>query len=122
MIIQPIRKEYPTIAVKKYHHQYKLNIYLLFSDNLKSVSISLAQQDVRKAVTVILSTCNLPTTYVDQIAPEPKFDPAQALRSRVYTYTQQARKHYEEYDYTNNSRIKRPERKTKPPKELQSLR
>lgn len=83
----------------------------------------MAQQDLKKTVTAILSTCNLPTTYIDSIASEPLFRSSHTtLRSRVYTYTEQADKHYEEYDYTNNSRIKRPEKKTRPPKEFQSLR
>lgn len=84
----------------------------------------MSQQDLKKTVTAILSTCNLPTTYIDSIASEQSlFRSSQTtLRSRVYTYTEQADKHYEEYDYTNNSRIKRPEKKTRPPKEFQSLR
>uniref|UniRef100_A0A1B6M2B5 DUF4460 domain-containing protein n=1 Tax=Graphocephala atropunctata TaxID=36148 RepID=A0A1B6M2B5_9HEMI len=91
-------------------------------ESLKSVNISLVKPDIRETVTVILTSCNLPTTYVDNIAPTPvyKYDPS--YRSKVYRYTQEPSTNYNEYDYTYNSRIKRPERKTKPPKEFQSLR
>jgi len=36
------------------------------------VRISLVQRDLRKTVLSILKTCDLPTTYVDSIAPPPK--------------------------------------------------
>lgn len=37
--------------------------------SLKPVNIKLAQRDIRNTVVYILSSCNLPTTYVDKIAP-----------------------------------------------------
>lgn len=39
--------------------------------------ISLAQRDLRKTILSILKTCDLPTTYVDNIEPppeKPRFD------------------------------------------------
>jgi hypothetical protein len=36
------------------------------------VRISLAQRDLRKTILSILKTCDLPTTYVDNIEPHPE--------------------------------------------------
>ncbi|XP_054284196.1 T-cell activation inhibitor, mitochondrial-like [Macrosteles quadrilineatus] len=90
-------------------------------ESLKSVNISLKEQDLSKTLTVILSTCNLPTTYVDKIASKSPETTRPSFRDQVYHYTQRTNKKYNEYDYTDNSRIKRPERKPKPPKEFQTL-
>jgi len=91
-------------------------------ESLKSVNISLEEQDLTKTLTVILSTCNLPTTYVDNILSKtPKATQYSSFRDHVYNYTQRADRNYDEYNYTHDSRIKRPERKPKPPKEFQTL-
>lgn len=39
--------------------------------SFRSVKIDLSQRDVRKTVLSILKSCDLPTTYVDKIAPPP---------------------------------------------------
>lgn len=91
--------------------------------SLKSVSIQLSQRDVRKTVVTILSSCNLPTTYVDSLKSESKSymsSPLQDFHVRVSNFTN--RTYYEyDYDYTNNPRIKRQERK-RLVKEDQSLK
>lgn len=59
---------------------------------MKPVNIKLAQRDIRNTVVSILSTCNLPTTYVDQIAPEVdkkkiRFTgPDEIFRRKVYNF------------------------------------
>uniref|UniRef100_A0A1B6DS34 DUF4460 domain-containing protein n=2 Tax=Clastoptera arizonana TaxID=38151 RepID=A0A1B6DS34_9HEMI len=80
--------------------------------SLKVVNIQLQQRDVRKTVMSILSSCNLPTTYVENIAPtsDPDYQPkhfhmkVNNFNMRPYSY---------DYDFTSNPRIKRSEtRKT----------
>ncbi|XP_075212221.1 T-cell activation inhibitor, mitochondrial-like isoform X1 [Lycorma delicatula] len=81
---------------------------------LKSVNIQLSQSDVRKTVVSILSSCNLPTTYVDSITPTqppaPKSKPD--FRTKV-------RQQYSDYNYNTQSNIKE---KIKKSKENESLR
>ena len=52
----------------------------------KSVTISLAQRDVREAVLSVLKSSGLPTTYVDNITP-PK-DPPQPTSFKFYRQSQ----------------------------------
>ncbi|XP_024086015.1 T-cell activation inhibitor, mitochondrial isoform X2 [Cimex lectularius] len=59
--------------------------------------IKLVQKDLRKTVVSILSTCNLPTTYVDNIAPalnpsSSRYHMNEAFRQRVYYYEHDLRK------------------------------
>lgn len=86
------------------------------------MSIQLSQRDVRKTVVTILSSCNLPTTYVDNLKPEPTpyTTPRQEFHVRVSNFTNRSTYDYD-YDFTNNPRIKRQERK-RLVKEDQSLK
>ncbi|GLG96803.1 T-cell activation inhibitor, mitochondrial [Gryllus bimaculatus] len=50
--------------------------------SFRSVKIDLKQRDLRKTVLSILKSCDLPTTYVDNIAPAPKQEPSFGLEIR----------------------------------------
>lgn len=55
---------------------------------LKPVKISLGQTDIKKTVVSILSSCNLPTTYVDNLTPAFKENVSfeQEFRAKAYNY------------------------------------
>ncbi|RZF42209.1 hypothetical protein LSTR_LSTR004358 [Laodelphax striatellus] len=72
---------------------------------LKSVQINLVPQDVRKTVLTILASCNLPTTYVDKITPQPSPPP----RKRDLDFREKVRKHYGDYEYKTHTRVKMEE-------------
>jgi hypothetical protein len=62
---------------------YKSKECLYFLGSLKSVKIKLSQRDLRNTVVSILSTCDLPTTYVDKIKPDEK--PKEKFRGFKFT-------------------------------------
>uniref|UniRef100_A0A0A9Z0P0 T-cell activation inhibitor, mitochondrial n=2 Tax=Lygus hesperus TaxID=30085 RepID=A0A0A9Z0P0_LYGHE len=69
-------------------------------DNLKPVNITLAQADLRKTVKSILTTCNLPTTYVDSRPQEAALPASRFNRTakgpREYNYSTT----HGQYNYT----------------------
>ncbi|KAI5736919.1 hypothetical protein M8J76_008479 [Diaphorina citri] len=62
--------------------------------SLKQVRIRLAHKNVRDTVTTILSTCNLPTAYVDSIVDKPKPKPQPRYTGHYNMGPQQQRQQY----------------------------
>ncbi|KAL0273988.1 UNVERIFIED_CONTAM: hypothetical protein PYX00_006534 [Menopon gallinae] len=76
----------PPVTLKFYLRPHRNSARNQSSKSLKSVLIKLHDRSVRKAVISILRSCDLPTTYVEKIAPQPElkesksFSKAQAER------------------------------------------
>lgn len=75
------------LTLKFYLKPHRSNSRVQSAKSLKSVSIHLNDRSLKKCITSILKTCDLPTTYVDKIeSPE--------RRTKVFT-EKDAQKFYE---------------------------
>ncbi|KAL1124255.1 hypothetical protein AAG570_002025 [Ranatra chinensis] len=99
--LQVLSSYLETLQQKKYPLPTTLKFYLRPNgeikgkDCLKSVNIRLSQKDLKNTVVSILSTCNLPTTYVDKITPPPPPHQPGSVQDKFYNF----RRTYREYDF-----------------------
>ncbi|KDR15586.1 T-cell activation inhibitor, mitochondrial isoform X1 [Zootermopsis nevadensis] len=72
--IETLQKNRPTLptTITFYLRNQKESHSINDKGAFRSVRISLVQRDLRKTVLSILKTCDLPTTYVDNIEPPPE--------------------------------------------------
>lgn len=79
----------PPVTLQFYLRPHRNSTRNQSAKSLKSVYIKLQDKNVRKAVITILRSCDLPTTYVEKLAPQPE-----GKASRPFS-KEQAEKFYE---------------------------
>ncbi|CAH1395835.1 unnamed protein product [Nezara viridula] len=96
--LQSLSSYIQSLQQNKYPRPTDLTFYLrphgtapTNNGTFKSVKISLGQADIKKTVVSILSSCNLPTTYVDNLTPSKKenINFRQEFRTKAYNYEEQ---------------------------------